>query len=224
MNDRPIDESDVVDVLLNQASQEVRDKVRTAVQSDPKIAALHERWACDLPALKVEREHAKAVTGRVREHVKARLTRESRTEQASAPRSRSRFRVVAGFAAMACAVAVLVFVAGPGQYFVDLGKESNSKEIMSIDVLAPEMDLSPAHIGEVSYSYKVGDNSDVSADIDRTYIDLAKAIEAVPAGGVLVVHASEASASIPETPRLTKPMRIEAGGGPVRFGLDPDHG
>ncbi len=217
MSDRPIDESDIVDVLLDQASPEVRDKVREEVRTNPEIAARHELWARNLPELRAEREHAKAVTGRVCERVMARLAHVDRVPRASAPPRRPRLGLAAGFAAMTCATALLVFVTG-------LGEEVIRPDQGSAGLPAQEADESRTRADDVTYVVQVGEIGDRSRHSDRTFSDLAKAIEAVPAGGVLVVQMGGADAPIPETPRLTKPMRIEARGGPVRFGLDPDQG
>jgi hypothetical protein len=224
MSHRPIDESDVIDALLGQAGPEVRDRVQAEVRSNSETAAQHELWARTLPALRGEREHAKAISGRVRERVMARLMQEDRAARADVPLRRSRFGVAAGLVATACAVALLVLFTGLGQHSVPPGNGPTSKESVSVAIPAQGADQSRIRADDVTYVVQVGEIGDRSRHSDRTFSDWAEAIEAVPAGGVLVVDMGGTDASISETPRLTKPMRIEARGGPVRFGLDPDQG
>ena len=213
MSGQQISEADVVDTLLGQAKPEVMDRLRTEAESNPEIAELWQQWTRTLPVLKEERKHAGELNDRVRGAVMAQLVRQDYAVRAGVRGRRVRSGVTLGLVAAVCAMGLLVVLFAGLQHVLpryggQMGARGDSAGLSTV---------------EVAYAARAGVGHDHRKDTSGVYANLAEAIEAVPTGGVLVVRTGGVATSIRETPRLTKPMRIEARGAPVRLGLFPNH-
>ncbi len=208
MTSNPITESEILEVLLGQAAPDVEKRVREAVQSDTETACLYDFWKSTVEATNKEKEQAQAMTERVCQRVLAQtveaVTSTAGTAWARWPRLD--WRVAA--AAAACVVVVIASVT-----IVGLGGDTITK--LSENGKGALSGPQEAQSSAVYVAFSKG--GDTNSDI-RYFVTLESGIAAVSAGGTLKIRGDMGSASTAETPRITKPMRIETVNGSVRIG------
>lgn len=207
-----ITDSDIIDFLMGDASPDLEQRVRHAVQTDTKVAALHAEWSAILPVMEQEREVQKALQKRALDRVMQRVAAEKTNQQESIPsrldwgRLRPSWKGVCGaLAAAACLVLIAGYLAlslgpsGPDQV------GSAPAQVVSAEAT---QDSPPKQYVAFEYAGAgVGTESQPFATIER-------AVAAVDMGGALKIK----SGSSNEQLRIAKPMRLEAVGGSVRIG------
>ncbi len=212
MASHQVTESEIIDVVLGQAAPEVEAEVRRAVRSDAEFAAVYDQWTQVIPAMKQENIRAKAVTRKACERVMERL-REEREHEPARALSRKSWGTPGWRWALAAA-ACLVVCAG---FLTTLVYRSHESPM--VNVLRPTGQDAP-QVGQQAMAYVEFSHNRPNGlgTASQPFKTLAEGIAAVPVGGTVRIKGDVGDPSTPETPRITKAMRIEALGGTVTIG------
>lgn len=206
MSKSQITDSDIVDVLLGQASSEVERAVQTAARTDADFAAAYDNWTQIVSAAKSEAQLAEATTQRVCENVMKRVRREQPPRTVRVP-ARSGFRagrlLDLGWRRALAPLAAVVVVCLTGAVIVQVINHGDNLTQQERRVTYVDFTASAAEEG---------------GNQDEPYGTLGEAVQAAPDGGTIVIRASAANASTSETVLIAKPLRLEAVGGKVRIG------
>ncbi len=222
MNSRKLTESDIIDVLLGNATRETARKVEEARRSSPEVAAIYARWEKIVPAMKEENLRASAVAENSSRKVMVRLAEETNSRQQpvgsgnsmwseslrtlfAGPGWKQAFAVAAVAACAALAIVYSVREDHPGGEPM-IGTGSLDTKGVDIPVLATTY-VDFGHQGPEP----IGTES-------QPFGSLTEGIEAASPGATIRIKGNSAVATTQETPRITKAIRLEAVGGEVRIG------
>lgn len=208
MSKHQITDSDIVDVLLGQASSQVEGAVQKALQTDADFATAYDEWTQILAAAKSEAQRLEATAQRVCENVMERVGQEQRPQTIQVPVRRV-FRTgwLLGLgwrrtlAPLAAAVVVCLIgaIIVPGMY--------PKVELVQLERRVTYVDFAARTVEE-------------GGSRELPYRTLGKAVQAAPEGGIIVIRPSIAGVTLSETIRIAKPLRLEVESGKVRVGKE----
>lgn len=210
-----VNENDIVDVLLGQASSEVEEQVRKRRQSDRRFADLYKEWDGHLKVAHEEKARIEILRENTHRRVMEQLEiRSSSSVVAAQDRwgvSRSRKEIWAqNLADLTLSwerggIAVLVIAA-----FVVFGVTG---AVLLNDAASPDMAANdePA---EVRYVQLTGSSGEAPGTESEPFGTIRDGVFFTPPGGVLRI----ASGQFPETLRITKALTLTSSGGTVRIG------
>lgn len=226
MSPRGVSESDVVDVLLGQATREVEERVRAARNTDAPAASTYEFWSTVLAAVDAERQEARTIArdaldatldrlgDRVGDRSAIHNLRQGLSNRLFPGKSSYGF----GRYARAALVAGCVMLTGFSSFFYLRANEGlDSRNSSSVGGLR-----------SASQGVQVGDELVAfllpgSSDNMRGRVEMLRSnnfseilFSAAP-GATIMLQTDSASVLGQETTRIDKPIRIEVTNAPVRI-------
>ena len=224
-----VDDSDIIDAERGQATPELEDRVREAMESNPDLAALHNLWIEVLPALENEKAHLNDITARACHRVMERIRDEKSREPRAflggirrpTPQKRfGRFGWKTAAATMSTAACMILFV---GYSFLSSDTDPIPTGYAPI-ATEPHPAEAPLQITQNTTVF-VRPGGGMSSSIgteSQPFKSLTEAVSAVSVGGTIKIESGVMSLSTSGSFRLTKPVRIEALGGVVRIARAAD--
>jgi len=228
-------ESEIIDVLLGQASPEVVRQVRKARRANPEVKELYDRWAKIVPAMKEENLRGKSITQNVCSQLMEQLGQEKRSEQkttqpvgAMGPGTLGAFlkgwlvqpgwkQALAGGAVAAVGILIAVYslrLSPPPDESISLDEPQSVAETQ----LNNDPESSPPLLLATTYVEFLFESADAQGTQSLPFRTLEEGIAAVSPGGTIRIKSNAIPATTDETPRITKAIRLEAVGGSVRIG------
>lgn len=213
MSSHRVTDSDIVDVFLGDGDPKKKERVYEAMRSDSSIACAADQWARVLEAVQEEKVSADLIMRRVRDRVLIGL-RQGRHLTLTYRYARTfSYKTAAALAAATCLVVVIIWgIQGQTTNFRHNGtalweqKRGNSWSV-------PE--FSESTVTYVALCKIKVEGTDASV---LPYPTLVAGLAAASPGGTIRILADSSGSSTPETPRIDKPVRIEAVSGSVRIG------
>lgn len=216
-----VDETDIVDVLLGQASSEMQGRVQEARQSDESIAELYEEWDALLRVASEERAQIeiirenthRRVMERLEVHPSFRALPAQDDSRISHPQKEGWSKVFARIKPSwemleitALAIGLFVVFAVPRMGSLDEGAIPSDGQAELGSELAEVRYVQFAH----SSNHAPGTESEPFGTV-RQGVDLT------PSGGVLRIAGGRSA----ETLRIAKAMTLTSSGGTVQIGAQP---
>ncbi len=218
---RHIDETDIVDVLLGQASSEVEGRVQKARQSDKSFAGLYEEWDALLRVASEERAQIeiirenthRRVMERLEVHPSFRAIPAQDDSRMSHPRREGWSKVFARIKPSwemleitALAIGLFVVFAVPRMGPPDEGAIPRDASVY--------VSFEPVEARYVQFGHPSGEAPGTESEPFGTVRD---GVYFTPPGGVLRI----AGGRSPETLRIAKALTLTSSGGTVRIGAQP---
>lgn len=225
MKPRGVSESDIVDVLLEQATREVEERVQAVRDTDAPAALTYDFWSTVLAAVAPERQEAKTIA---QDALRATLDRlEDRVGDPSAvpdlrlgPSNRSfpgNSSYEFGRYARAALVAGCVML-GFSTYFFSLGKEGLDSSNSSI---VTGLRSAPQGIqrGDELVAFLLPGSSDNMRGRVETLRsnNFSEILFSAAPGATIMLQTDSASVLEQVTTRIDKPIRLEVTDAPVRI-------